>query len=118
MAFRLPLLRTSGCACDCSEGKMTDYALFNYVIPKTVGQYTGAKDDNGREIYEGDIVIVKSPVYPTQRGVVRYGTGAFKVRCEGAVWCYLESPKPMGLHYEVIGNIYDNPELFHQPESE
>jgi len=73
------------------------------VIPKTVGQYTGLKDKNGKEIYEGDIVK-------------RTGLGLFEVVFEG------DSFLAKNNHYhflgwagdderEVIGNIHDNPEL-------
>jgi len=89
-------------------------------------QYTGLKDKNGKEIYEGDILLM--PVYPSESnpngepdmGVVGFTAGAFG-------WRYLNSKgKPTGqfesflswngesdnlLEEKVIGNIYENPEL-------
>lgn len=79
------------------------------VDPETICEYTGLTDKNGTKIFEGDIV--------------RYGDSIHKVVFEqrngtayfGLFW----SPKetvPFGKyqdlrHIEVIGNIYDNPEL-------
>lgn len=76
------------------------------VIIETVGQYTGLKDKKGKEIYEGDIYHMgdKNIKYV----VVWNDTGLTGKQ--------LGSSSYAGLSYwqnniEIIGNIYDNPEL-------
>ena len=66
-------------------------------------QYTGLKDKNGVEIYEGDIVRNRS-IDKTIGEVIFKGVG-FIVMEEGVSTTLIDDK------YEVIGNIYQNPEL-------
>lgn len=85
------------------------------VIPETIGQCTGLKDIKGKEmIYEGDIVKVGDDyeVYGLMASEVRevyFGYGGFRLKSKNPEYkgCWLEDGKDV----EIIGNIYDNPEL-------
>lgn len=109
-------------------------------------QYTGLKDKNGKEIYEGD--ILKQRYYPIgsdkkvieyyKIGVVVYGLNSYGVKLKFEGTNILDESKKLSHHrtsreiykhpsagenwvdnsfygeYEIIGNIYENPELLTQ----
>jgi len=100
------------------------------VIPETVGEYTGLKDKNSKEIWEGDIIKCtwsddtesKRPDLWTY-GIIRFGQGEvdasdyekYSIEIIGFYIEYIKgcdnNPSSL-LHYkiiEIIGNIHENP---------
>lgn len=75
----------------------------------TLMQYTGLKDKNGKEIYEGD--VLKN--YANVNGEVIFVDGAF-------MFSWDEQEEVLTLYeikmqrLEIIGNIYENPELINK----
>lgn len=72
----------------CAIVSMSVYDFWE-IIPNTVGQFTGKFDNNGTEIYEGDIVKDKFDEVAIVRWSASFAT--FNIGC---------------IEYEIINNIY------------
>ena len=115
--------KIEGYKCDMISNKKEIY----YINSETIGQFTGLTDKNGKKIFEGDIIRLTPPkesgeIYiPTPRNPqedrilkVIFFDGMFAV--DMSKWFKYGHGKVALQTYEtnrieIIGNIYDNPEL-------
>lgn len=75
-----------------------------FIIPETLGQFTGMLDKNGKKIFEGDIVRARMDYGPAGFLDTIVDIGFKKIT--GYRWEYFDLDT-----IEIIGNVYDNPEL-------
>lgn len=77
--------------------------LMYTVDRKSVGQFTGLTDRNGKKVFEGDIIKYHGEYYAIRylEKYMRFSPVGYKI--VSAVFDYTQS--------EIAGNIYDNPEL-------
>jgi uncharacterized phage protein (TIGR01671 family) len=99
------------------EGKRNSYWLEAFKDEYELLQYTGLKDTNGKEIYEGDILKAEDPYREKTKNIaVEFINGAYHI--EWSNMFYEETDittiywaKDMDFSFEIIGNIYQNPKL-------
>lgn len=120
-----------------------NYLSQGAVKPETIGQYTGVKDKNGKEIYEGDILHIKQyenngyrmfgsdvsfpncftldeckgKLLREGNGLVYFTEGSMCVEDMyiSALFGDMRYSFPL-FEFEIIGNIHDNPELIKEKE--
>ena len=82
-------------------------------IPETIGQFTGLHDKNGKDIYDGDVVVrsgVDNCVIEWRADKCKYDF-KYKVYLMSSQWMGGVDAYYAQQELEVIGNIHENPEL-------
>lgn len=100
-----------------SSSKNDDLGFENWYLvdPETICQYIGFTDKNGRKIFEGDVIRYTNEVIGTKEAVyIKYNEfygGFCRILKSEMGLQYLSIGNVIASSCEVIGNIFDNPEL-------
>lgn len=100
--------------CDCDEPD----TLNKYkVAPETVCQYIGLTDKNGKKIWENDICIIHSSNIDEEDGyfTVEWDDDGARIVLNGNSLT-VDFDNFYGYECEIIGNIFDNPDLLEASE--
>lgn len=111
ICYKMPVFNLDDAVRSVFENKILEYTNFGYkLIAKN--QCTGLKDKNGKLIYEGDVVYKKgSKNWKNEKLLSKViwsnNSAAFMISDENGL-----HQMPMNSHnIEILGNIYENPEL-------
>ena len=102
--------------------------LWDTVEPHTVGQYTGLTDKKGKKIFEGDIVRGRHWTSYHNKNIEEWHSWRVDWSEKSGLITFVDSPTTeckLSIHdfadfeeVEVVGNIYDNPELLEVNDDE
>ena len=112
------MMKVSSISLENKEIAVKDFGTYHFFRIKDIElmQYIGLKDKNDKEIYEGDIVLVKLGGLSTwYKTVVKFKEGAFIASLiDREDYIYIFNRWFDSNDFEIIGNIYKNKKLLEE----